>query len=206
MDPAELESFELHLLACESCRVAVRTGAATRVALRDPADSTVRVPSTRRFGWMVAAAAIVAITVLATRQGSESPLGDIVPAPFVAGAVRPAPDSVSALVDSGMAAYARSDFRTASQQLARAAAIDPSPPVAFFLGVSLLMNHEDRAALDPLATAANATPYATEAAYYRAKAFVRLRQPDSALAVLSRALAVEASPQLAALADSIRGR
>ena len=207
MDAGELDEFEQHLLECESCRNAVRTGAAARVALVDARSQTQpRVESPVRTWWLAAAAAVITTIILASRGDSNGPLGAITAAPFVAGAVRPAGDSITVLVDSGMAAYTRSDYVTAARQLERASSLDTSVSVAFFLGVSLLMADENRAAIRALERSATSAPYATEAAYYLAKAFVRLRQPDSAIAILERATAVTASPQLTAFADSVRRR
>lgn len=205
MDATELEGFEQHLLECESCRNAVRVGATARVALVGSAGSQVSrgVPGRTRIFWLAAAAGITTI-ILVNQNDSIGRLGEITAAPFVAGAVRPASDSITTLVDSGMAAYVAADFRTAARQLERAASGDSSASVSFFLGVSLLMNEENRAALRALESVTAGTAYGTEAAYYRAKAFVRLQQRDSAVAVLERAMTVMTSPQLNAFADSIR--
>lgn len=206
MDATELDDFEQHLLKCESCRNAVRVGATARVALVESAGAQMsRGPGRTRLLWLAAAAGITTI-ILVNRNDSIGRLGEITAAPFVAGVVRPARDSITALVDSGMAAYAAADFRTAARQLERATSRDSSASVSFFLGVSLLMNEENRAALRALERVTAGTPYATEAAYYRAKAFVRLKQRDSAVAVLERVRSVMTSPQLNAFADSVRRR
>jgi hypothetical protein len=207
MNPAELEEFELHLLECESCRAGVRLGAVTRVALVESSNARNvrgRIRHIRPW-WLAAAAAVLIAVILARRDDDHAQLGDITPAPFVSGPLRPAGDSITAQVDSGMIAYAAAEFRSAARQLERASATDSSASVAFFLGVSLLMVDENRAALRALERA-NIAPYATEAALYRAKAYVRLGHPDSAIAVLDSATSTVASEQLVAFADSIRRR
>jgi hypothetical protein len=112
----------------------------------------------------------------------------------------------TALVDSGMTAYAANDFDAAAEQLGRAALTDSSASVAFYLGVSLLMRGEDAAALEALGRSA-AGPYAGESAYYMAKALVRRNHPDSAIALLERAsLKAPELSMIRAFADSIRRR
>ena len=207
----ELEAFEQHLITCAACRDAVRLGAATRVALR----SNVRTTSARPSNWarrallpgLAAAAAAVVIMFVASRDSSLDRLGEITPAPFVAGALRPSGDSLTALVDSGMLAYVASDFRKAADLLGRASVRDSSAAVAFFLGVSLLMRGDDAAALKALERVTPGSPYTDDGSYYAAKALVRLKQPDSAMVVLEQSAAVGPMAEtLRAFADSLRRR
>lgn len=211
MPADELDEFEPHLLGCETCRSAVRVGAAARAALvshpsriASPRAADRRVP----WYWLSGAAAAAVILVVATRgTSSGDPLGEVTAAPFVAGELRPSSDAATALVDSGMLAYVANDFATAVEHLVRAARTDSSSSVAFFLGVSLLMRGENASALEALGGSAVEGPYAGEAAYYMAKALVRLSRPDSAVAVLDRAVARQSQTAvLRAFADSIRRR
>ncbi len=213
MPAVELDEFEEHLLGCEECRAAVRAGAAIRVALSSPLTATMaRAPATNgrrlRLYWLAAAAAAAMIVVFAiSGDSSLERLGAITPAPFVAGLVRPSSDAVTALVDSGMVAYAASDFGAAAERLGRAAPNDSSASVAFFLGVSLLMRGDTQDALKALGRVTPGSAYTAEAAYYLAKALVRLERPDSAIAVLERAASAgPAAGTLKAFADSIRNR
>ena len=205
MPADELDEFEPHLLECESCRSAVRVGAATRAAL---VSQPLRAAGRRVPWYWLGAAAAAVILVVATRTNSSGgPLGEVTPAPFVAGELRPSADAATALVDSGMLAYVANDFGAAAERLGRAARTDSSASVAFFLGVSLLMRGDNAAALHALGRSAVGGPYAGEAAYYMAKALVRLNRPDSAIAVLERASATAPAPEvLRAFADSIRRR
>lgn len=209
MPAAELDQFEPHLLGCEACRSAVRVGAAARAALvSQPAEASPLHDRRRPWYWLGAAAAAGVVLVVATRANSSvDPLGTVTPAPFVAGQLRPSSDAATALVDRAMLAYVASDFATAVELLRRAARTDSSTSVAFFLGVSLLMRGEAALALEALGRSAVDGPYAGDAAYYMAKALVRLNRPDSAIAVLERASATApARDVLRAFADSIRGR
>jgi hypothetical protein len=208
MPSGELEEFEQHLLTCETCRSAVRVGAAARRALvTQPSVAATPATHGRRapLYWAGAVAAALVLAVLSTRSSGDL-LGQVTPAPFVAGALRPSGNALSALVDSGMTAYVEGDFALAARRLRRAAATDSSVLVAFYLGVSLLMRGEDVEALEALGRSA-AGPYAGESAYYMAKALVRRNLPDSAIAMLERAsLNAPELPMIRAFADSIRRR
>lgn len=208
MPAEELDEFEPHLLECEACRSAVRVGAAARAALVSQPAAASPFDRRRPWYWLGAAAAAGVALVVATRANSSvDPLGSVTPAPFVAGQLRPSRDAVTALVDSGMLAYVASDFATAVEHLRRAARTDSSASVAFFLGVSLLIRGENASALEALGHSAVEGPYASESAYYMAKALVRLNRPDSAVAVLNRAVStLPESALLRAFADSIRRR
>lgn len=205
MPADDLDEFEQHLLTCETCRTSVQVGAAARVVLVRQ-TSAARVPVRRAPGyWMGAVAAAVVIALVATRSPKD-PLGEVTPAPFVADALRPSLNATTSLVDSGMGAYIANDFGAAAERLGRAARTDSSASVAFFLGVSLLLNGDAASALDALGRGA-AGPYAGEAAYYMAKALVRLKRPDAAIAVLDQATAPAPMQDiLRAFADSIRRR
>jgi hypothetical protein len=214
MPAGELEGFEQHLLTCEECRAAVRAGAAARVAMVTPAGGGTTATATHRtrrvrLPWLAAAAAAaVVVFVLANRQDeSLKRLGEISPAPFVAGALRPSGDASTALVDSGMAAYSASHFGAAADRLERASRRDSSAAVAFFLGVSLLMRGNDSAALAALERVSKPGPYAGEGTYFAAKALVRLNRPDSAIALLERSSSAGVmTARLQSFADSIRRR
>jgi tetratricopeptide (TPR) repeat protein len=111
------------------------------------------------------------------------------------------------VVDLGMQAYASANYAAAAQALARAAHSDSSPGVAFYLGAALLSAGNADSALGPLlrARVPEGNPWAAEATLLAAKVLVRLRQADSALALLDQAIA--ANPRAAALrafADSVR--
>lgn len=206
LPPDDVEDFEQHLLACSSCRDMVRIGAATRSALV-ASDAHPRRRRVLQFAWLPAAAVIV-LAVLATRRESRwNALGSVQAAPFAGAPLRPSVDSTTALVDSGMRAYQAADFAEATAKLRRAARADSSPALRFFLGVSLLMRNDAAAAIQALRDIPVASPYAHEAAYYAAKAWVRLQRPDSAIAVIERMSAGLPVPKaLQAFADSLRSR
>jgi hypothetical protein len=69
------------------------------------------------------------------------------------------------------------------------------------------MRGDNASALDALGRSGVGGPYTGEAAYYMAKALIRLNRPDSAIAVLEQALATAPTLDLLrAFADSIRRR
>jgi tetratricopeptide (TPR) repeat protein len=202
--PAEVEAFEIHLLDCEACQGAVREGAAVRAGLRAGPG--------RRFpvlGWSVPLAAAAALVWLVWPASDPlRRLGRVDAVPTFEGlAVRADPDSAARLADRGMAAYAAGDFGEAARLLGSAAALDPSPAIRFFLGISRLRTGEPDSALAALALALEPpdNPYAGEARFYRAKAWLALGEADSALAQLAAVPAGAAvAPRAAGLADSVR--
>ena len=215
MSADALDAFEEHLLGCAECRAQVRQGIAISAAAAAPVGqgpSPVRSIWRSTTGRVVALAGIAVAVVLGIVTRSDPALrllGAIEPAAFVAGAIRAPADSVAALVDSGMAAYAAGNYRAAAARLGRAEESDSSAGVRFFLGVALLMSDDNPRALAALQRAQSdiTSPYAGEALLYAAKSLVRMELPDSAVAILERAIATGArSPALRALADSIKRR
>lgn len=201
------DAFEVHLLECEACQRAVRDGTAVAAALR------VAVPGRRRavLPWVVplAAAAAAVAWLVWPRPDPVRALGRVGAVPAFDGlAVRAGPDSATTLADQGMAAYAAGEFARAAALLGAAAALDPTPAVHFFLGIARLKaGARDsglvalRAALEP-----PGNPYAPEARFYLAKAWLALGRADSALAQLEAVPADAGAlrPRAAALSDSIR--
>lgn len=180
---AELEQFEQHLLGCAACQADVRTAAELRVAASGRRMPRWVFPVSLATFPALAAAAVI---VLVLSRDPFAALGRIdAAAPFQGMAVRAAAGPLL-VIDSALAAYAREDYRTAERQLARASAGNAEPGVQFFLGVSRLMLGRPSDALAPLAGALDPedNPYAPEARYYLAKAFLQLGQPDSAVAYL----------------------
>jgi len=121
--------------------------------------------------------------------------------------VRVDPDSATALADQGIAAYESGDFARAAALLGSAAGLDPTPAVHFFLGIARLKAGAADSALVALRGALDppGNPYAAEARFYLAKAWLALGQADSALAQLA-AVPPDAAiaARAAALADTRR--
>lgn len=216
MAAGDIDAFEEHLLGCAECRLAVRIGAASRVALasapagsrRDPAAATIPAGRPGRGAWMLAGALAAAVVVFAVYRQPDVALTDleaVSPPAFDAAPVRATDEDVR-MVDVGMAAYAASDFDRAAEQLGRAAAADSSVGVKFFLGAALLLTNRNAMAIDALRDViAQDSPYRSEARLLVAKAFLRLGRADSALAVLDRGSGGrEGDAALRAFADSIR--
>jgi hypothetical protein len=176
---SEIEAYELHLLSCESCRAAVHEAAALRGALR---------PRMRRLGtaWVpIGAATAAALAWLLLLPSATQKLGRVAEAPSVAPMpVRTHVDSTSVWAERGIAAYQKADYVTAARWLKHAHDSEPQPGIAFFLGVSLLMNADARDALAAFAAVPDGSPYGGEARYYAAKAWLQLGQSDSARAEL----------------------
>lgn len=213
------DDFEAHLLTCRSCRDAVRVGAAARAALIAGASAsdatpvagpgrpaTLRLrPRTRWLGLAVAAAVTFMIV---TRKGeSADPLGQIAPPVWRPAEVRAASGPDANLVDRGMQAYAASRYADAARLLGEAARTDSSAGVAFYHGAALLAAKDPANAVAPLLRAQRpaGNPFSGDATLLAAKALIRLRLADSALAVLTRAPDTN-SLALRAFADSIRTR
>lgn len=219
---AEAAAFEAHLLGCDRCQGAVQHAAAMSRSLRDaaalpaPANATgdiadgngAGIHRWRSLRWIAPVAVAAGLTMVAlTRRPPASGLDGLGTAPaFVPATVR-APSDARA-VDRAMAAYVAGRYGEAARLLEQGIAADASAGAWFFLGVSRLFAGDAQGAVPALGVAAadGASPYRAEAAYWLAKAWLRQRRPDEALAHLrdaARAGAPGISPRAAALADSI---
>lgn len=203
---AELEAFEPHLLGCATCQALVREGFAIRAAL-GAAPAAARLPRRRRLllAALPAAAALAALYVASRPADPLAALARVgTPPAFTGQAVRDGSDSATSLADRGMAAYAQGRWAAAADLLGRAAA-DATPSLRFYHGIALLQSRQAERALAPLAAAATGA-YAGDARLYRAKAWLALGRPDSALVDLDHASAAggATTAHAAALADSIR--
>ncbi|UCF21656.1 MAG: tetratricopeptide repeat protein [Gemmatimonadota bacterium] len=107
-----------------------------------------------------------------------------------------------------MAAYARGDYRDAAELLSAALEAAPSPGVSFYLGIARLEAGPAESALDAFRAALDPpkNPYAADAHFYLAKAWLRLGEADSALAHLNAVppSAARLHDQASALADNVR--
>lgn len=211
----DLTEFERHFLNCAECQERVRTAAAIIAAHVPPSARSPR-PRPRgtwpvRRTWigaaLLAAAAIILVVRSSGTPDAMEALGAIATfdSPELA-AVRSAGVSSA---DSGMAALSRGDARAAAELLQRALASDSSAGVAFYLGLAHMRAGDAARACDALGFASRRGrdgPFASDAAYLRAKAWLRLRQPDSALAVLAPWAngPAAAAARASAFADSIR--
>jgi tetratricopeptide (TPR) repeat protein len=122
--------------------------------------------------------------------------------------VRAGDDSTAFVVDHGIDAYQRGDYREAAELLGEAAATDGGPGLRFFLGIAQLMSGSPLEATASLEAALEpaGNPYAAEAHFYLAKAWLQMGQADSSLTHLA---AVPTHPDeihahAEALADSVR--
>lgn len=213
----EVAALEAHLLECAACERQIREGAAIRAALRhDPPVAAANARPTRwpRAGWMLAAvtaaAAAVAFLLVAGRDDDISRLGRVAQAPeFRPLAVRADASDSDRLVDSAMTFYSRGDFDRVDHMLGRAAAATPAPAVSFYLGVARIQRGNPAGAVVALrgALEPSGNPYAADARFYMAKAFLALRERDSALTHLSAVPAASPLyPNARALMDSVRAR
>lgn len=207
MPDESLDAFEEHLLGCAECRAEIVAGGAATAELRlAPVRVKRRWPVARLA---VVATAAAAVVLVAWRESARLRLARIDAPEFVGTTVRASAEAAVPMIDSAMQAYAAADFAAAGRLLARAANTDSSPAVAFYLGVSLLKAGQADAALAALLRARQPArnPYADEATLFAAKALVRLRQRDSALALIRRTAGQGAlSVELRAFADSLARR
>jgi hypothetical protein len=208
LEPDAVAEFETHLLGCAECQRAVRDGVSVRAALRvAEAGRGGRRSRARLLWWSIPlAAAAGAAWLVIGREGPLARLGRIAQAPTFAGvAVRGDADSLSQLTDSGIAAYQQGRYRHAAWLLGAVPEEERSAGLRFYLGVATLLAGSPQDAARQLADVSADSPYAAEAHFYRAKAWLRLGQEDSALVELA---AVEAGTSVgahaAALADSVK--
>jgi Putative zinc-finger len=201
----ETGRFEEHMVGCADCRNAVRLGAAVRHSLRVPRSS--RAP----WAWIAGGVGIAAALLFyagARTGGDVRRLAGIIPPPFASAPVRGSGDSSAATIARGMRAYSDGNYREAQALLARATRVDSSPGVSFYLGVAQLRTGAAADARESLRRALSpaGNPYEEDARFYLAKAWLQLRNADSALAELEQlakgrgALSTHAS----ALSDSVR--
>jgi tetratricopeptide (TPR) repeat protein len=207
LPPAEVESFEIHLLGCDACQRAVREGMVLGQALRRPGASRRRWPVA--LGVPLAAAAAAAVWLVLPKAGALERLGRFDEAPtFTPIPIRAATDSGTVLIHRGMQAYLAGDFPTAARDLAAGVRLDPGPGAYFYLGIAQLRTDAPESALTSLAGGLDpeGNPYAAEAHFYLAKAWLRLARADSALAHLQAIPGAAGAIHSAAvaLADSVR--
>jgi len=207
LSPTEEACFEIHLLECEECQRAVREGMVLREALLKRGERT----RWRPLVWVspLAAAAVVLLWLFLPLENEIERLGRLEAVPvFTPLPVRTGADSGTAIIDRGMEHYRAHDFRRAARELAVGARLEPGPGVQFFLGIAQLQTGAVEAAVGSLSAALepDGNPYAAEAHFYLAKAWLRLNEADSALghleAIPSSASAIHTAA--GALADSVR--
>ncbi|MGQ0538043.1 MAG: tetratricopeptide repeat protein [Gemmatimonadaceae bacterium] len=217
MQPDAQESFEIHLLECTRCQYAVRQAAALTAALRAPnvlpgaaeGMRSTRMPRPLRLGIPLAAAAALAIWLVRRPPNELDSLARVdVPPTFAGSPVRAASGDGARDIDAAMDAYNRGDYVAAAAGLTAVERSAPSaaPASDFFLGIARLKIGDERGALTALRRArAAASPYATEAALYVAKAWLALGNADSALAALAGIdSSMTGAAHAVALADSIK--
>lgn len=208
LDDDAVSLFEEHFLVCARCQQSV----ALASAVRRSAHAAPRRTRRRRYvtgALALAAAATFAVLRLHDTDSVRS-LGRVETPPSYAGmAVRGASTPDDTVFAAAMAAYDAGDYASAAAQLrALVNAGVTSPPVNFFLGASLLMTGQPQAAAAALAQviAAGDTPYAGDARYYRALAFLQGDRPDSAEALLNAAVRDGATTTAAAHARDLLRR
>ena len=212
---AESMEFEDHYVGCTACYEAVVTGAAIRASLKqiprveDP--KSVRVP--RRLAAAGLGLAAMFATVIAYEGINTSrvrALGELQSVPDYGGVpVRATATPAEAQFESAMSAYARGNYRNASDGLEAAIRAGNDAAVSeFFLGASMLQLDEAAAAASSFrrVIAAGESPYLVEAHYYLGKALLRLGRGGEALGLLRLAASKPdpIAPRASALADSVQ--
>jgi hypothetical protein len=104
-----------------------------------------------------------------------------------------------------MAVFTAGRYREAARLLGAVAPEDRTPALSFYLGVATLLGGDPAGAVAVFGQVPAESPYAPEAHFYSAKAWLQSGRGDSALTQLA---AVPASTRIAAhaaaLADSVR--
>ena len=211
LSPEEVEAFEVHLLECAYCQQEVLEGATIRAAFtsRGQGGGGARWRSLLIRALPLAAAAAIATWLLLPLGNGLEHLGWIGSAPgLIPLPVRASADSMAVPVDRGIEAYQRGDYGEAAELLGQAAAEEGGPGVHFFLGIARLMSGSPQDATASLEAALEpaGNPYAAEAHFYLAKAWLQMGRADSSLVHLSAVPthAVEIRSHAEALADSVR--
>lgn len=212
LEAEAVEAFELHMVDCSSCQAALRSGAALRKVLRaTPALRAEPRPVARSLRWVVPLGTAAAVFAVWLALPHETPLGRLshLGAPPALGvlAVRGDADSAASLVGRGMDAYLAGRYREAARLFAGSDSLSPSETAVFYRGLSALFGGDAAGAVVVLRRVMERAdgPYAAEAHFYSAKAWLRLGSPDSALAHLAAiASGAALAAHAAALADSVK--
>jgi len=206
-------AFERHFFECDRCYESVRLATLARdgFAIESTGRRRATLRSPGLVLWTSAAIAVfIGASVwggaLLDRSrhpgpnvmglGSLGGFGDVDGVPAYAGsrADAGAPgDSATALFRKGMAAYEAGDFETAAAVLEASIALGSDSPTAvgevgaernFYLGVSELAAGDPAGAVAPLERAGGNPQWHERAAYYLAKAHLRLGHRDDAVQIL----------------------
>lgn len=216
---ARVGEFERHLIGCAACQDSVRLAAGTRVALRDTAPRAGYVAATRpgrhrlmQFAW--AAAAVIAIVFAGNGwldRRAVQRLGSVTDMPAYQGIeVRASTQVADTLFVNAMRLYQAGRFHESLPLLlaARERGADVAA-TSFFIGVMELRAGRQHAAVAALSQSlGHESPYAPEARYYTAKAWLQLADADSARPHLEQAGRTDDPIAAAAraLADSLAVR
>ena len=193
LDDAETDDFERHLIGCRACQAAVRIGGVVRHELRQERAAPRPIQRTRaiQIAALALAAGIIAVaTVRQTNRRALRSLSEVGTPPAYGGvAVRSAPTVAETVFAEGMRRFGERRYSDAESLLtaARAQGAD-SVPSSFFLGITSLIRGDAARAIRELdlVIARGDTPYADEAHFYAAKAWLRRGNADSARAHLAR--------------------
>lgn len=186
LDDDEAAAFESHFLTCSRCQEAIALAATVREGF---ARRNRRHFPRRRIlagGAAAALAAVLAGLVFVHWSNVRAlrSLGSLDTPPVYRGiAVRGPTSPLDRSFALAMSAYAHGDYDTAIDRLSalRHEGVPPAP-IDFFLGASLLMEHRaaDAARAFDRVIEAGASPYLTEAHYYRALALLQQDRPEEA--------------------------
>lgn len=213
LTPADVETFERHMIGCSQCQQAVRMSAGIRAQLRRGEPRKPSRPSGSGIPFFTSIAIAAAIMLVAGMQllneSRVRHLGLLREAPGYAGiAVRSAPPSGDSAFTEAMRLYLKGDFDAARRMLKEAQRTTrDSVPSSFFIGAIDLMRGNGVPALQQFGVVIRRgdSPYLAEAHYYAAKAWLLGGRADSAVVHLVHA-SVEGSHVTAAaraLRDSI---
>jgi FimV-like protein len=206
LDEADAEGFEQHFFECEECFGALRDHAAVRDALSNlPRDEAGRSKSffTDTNPWWLLAAAMLLLglgLILWLAPWAGSPSSQTLVAASVVEAPPYEPRTLRSVSGQGelpfleaMVSYQEGHFAEAIPGLETAVKLDPGLAKAhFYLGACYLLEDHPRKAIESLNRVAEieGSPYREWTHFYRAKAYLRLGDLDSALENLSEVISV----------------
>lgn len=213
LSPAMTRDFDVHLLTCDRCQLAVENAAVLAATMRESLQikEQVRRRNVRRRWYAPLAIAAGLMTFFLWPRDPLRQLANPGAPPVFAPVTVRAEGEVNGAADRGMAAYQRGDYREAASRLGEAASAgNATSGVRFFLGVSALLAGDASRSIQSLlgVVVDDASPYWPEAHLWLAKAWLRAGAPDSATRVLEKLAERTDVPGLSAharaLADSIR--
>jgi tetratricopeptide (TPR) repeat protein len=222
LDPATIDEWEGHLFACDRCAERLELCQTITPVLREMAPEIRRemqpAKPARRWLWIalpLAAAAMFAFTlvdwapkpkVAVSSTPDYTLLAKLDPPAYHAPTLRSVPAPAQTKFRDAMTAYQAHDWSRAIEGLKASLELDSAAAAPrFFLGASYLLSGNPQAAAIELAQVATSdSPFAEEARFDLAKAFLAQGRKEEALTALQQCHG-DFAPQAADLITRIQG-